>query len=320
MRSFIFFAMIPGLALSALSCDNETDPFYRDSMRDFVGDISSYSKTESPGFIVIPQNGIELVSIAGNGDNDPHSDYLEAIDGVGQEDLFYGYSGDDDETPERESNYLLSFLDICEQNSVEVLVTDYCSTHSNVDRSYNINLQNGFISYAAPERELNTIPSYPAIINENSNDINTLSDAGNFLYLINPDQYNTASEFIQSLSETNYDLLIIDLFFSDTELLPSMIETLQTKNNGSQRLVIAYMSIGEAEDYRYYWKDEWNKNAPEWLEKENPKWEGNYKVKYWDADWQSLILGNDNSYLDKIIAAGFDGVYLDIIEAFEYFE
>ena len=84
------------------------------------------------------------------------------------------------------------------------------------------------------------------------------------------------------------------------------------------RLVIAYMSIGEAEDYRYYWEPAWSVNPPSWLETEN--WEGNYKVRYWDSDWQKIIFGNEDSYLKKVLDAGFDGVYLDIIDAFEYFE
>ncbi|MFK5973518.1 MAG: endo alpha-1,4 polygalactosaminidase [Flavobacteriaceae bacterium] len=80
------------------------------------------------------------------------------------------------------------------------------------------------------------------------------------------------------------------------------------------------MSIGEAEDYRYYWQSEWNTNKPDWLEVVNPDWPGNFKVKYWNTEWKALILGDKNAYLDKIIAADFDGVYLDIIDAFEYFE
>jgi len=47
---------------------------------------------------------------------------------------------------------------------------------------------------------------------------------------------------------------------------------------------------------------------------ENPDWPGNYK--YWNPDWQTVIYGN----LGKILAAGFDGVYLDLIDAFEIFE
>ena len=80
------------------------------------------------------------------------------------------------------------------------------------------------------------------------------------------------------------------------------------------------MSIGEAEDYRYYWQPEWSRKPPLWLYEENPDWKGNYKVKYWDENWQKIIFGENNSYLDKILNCGFDGVYLDIIDAFEYFE
>jgi len=89
---------------------------------------------------------------------------------------------------------------------------------------------------------------------------------------------------------------------------------------GGKRLVIAYMSIGEAEEYRYYWKDEWESDPPSWLKEENRDWEGNYKVEYWDPDWQGIIYGSTDAYLDKIVDKGFDGVYLDIIDAFEYFE
>lgn len=32
------------------------------------------------------------------------------------------------------------------------------------------------------------------------------------------------------------------------------------------------------------------------------------------------IFGSEDSYLDKIIDQGFDGVYLDIIDAYEYYQ
>jgi len=59
---------------------------------------------------------------------------------------------------------------------------------------------------------------------------------------------------------------------------------------------------------------------PSFLHSENPNWEGNFYVHYWDEEWQKIICGNDDSYLKKILDAGFDGVYLDLIDAFEYFE
>jgi cysteinyl-tRNA synthetase len=126
---------------------------------------------------------------------------------------------------------------------------------------------------------------------------------------------------LQALKDTRYDILIIDLFFHDgTSFTTDEIAQLKTKNGGGKRKVVAYMSIGEAEDYRYYWQSAWTKNKPSWMDAENPDWPGNYKVKYWEADWQNIIYKNSDSYLNKILDAGFDGVYLDIIDAFEYYE
>ncbi len=92
------------------------------------------------------------------------------------------------------------------------------------------------------------------------------------------------------------------------------------KKNGGSRLVVAYLSIGEAESYRYYWQNNWKIGEPNWIKAENPDWEENYKIEYWNKDWQNVIFGNQNSYIYKILNSGFDGVYLDIIDAFEYFE
>ena len=92
--------------------------------------------------------------------------------------------------------------------------------------------------------------------------------------------------------------------------------------SGGRKQVIAYMSIGEAESYRYYWRKDWQRkdHKPVWLDHENPDWDENYKVHYWDPGWQRVIFGSPQSYLDRIIAAGFDGAYLDIIDAYEYYE
>ena len=191
-----------------------------------------------------------------------------------------------------------------------------------MDDSYNKNSALMFISFAAPDRDLNLIPDYPAQpFNENANDINSLSDAKNFLYLIDPEKFASKQAFIDAVSQTNYDLIIMDLFFSDVdEFTLSEIDILKTKANGGKRLVIAYLSIGEAEDYRYYWDKTWYAIPPDWLESENPNWPGNYIVRYWMPSWQQIIYGNSNAYLDKILSKGFDGAYLDIIDAFEYFE
>jgi cysteinyl-tRNA synthetase len=294
---------------------------YRQAMRDFVREISAYAKRIKGNFFVIPQNGQELITHNGEPDGLIVTDYLNAIDGVGREDLFYGYDGDNIPTSENEREYLIAFLDIFKNNGKMVFVIDYCWTPSFIDDSYKRNSERGYISFAAEHRELDNIPSYPpAPYNVNSNDVSSLSEVRNFLYLVNPGSFLTKNDFLNAIRHTDYDLFIIDLFYKDEQLTYEDVNSLKVKANGGKRLVIAYMSIGEAEDYRYYWREEWKTNPPVWLAEENPYWPGNYKVRYWYKEWQDIIFGNDNSYLKKILDAGFDGVYLDIIDAFEYFE
>ncbi|MGL6162575.1 endo alpha-1,4 polygalactosaminidase [Microbulbifer sp.] len=295
---------------------------YKQEMRDFVQDISQYAKGADGNFIIIPQNGAEIVSTTGNDTGTADVDYVNAIDGIGLESLFYGYDDDDQPTPAKERLWTRTFLDMAKDSGdVTILVTDYAFSQNNMDDSYEQNANLGYISFAADNRELDNIPTYPlSINNENDEDIEQLSDARNFLYLINPWLSSTRQELVNDISITNYDVIIMDFFFDGVEYTPAQIEQLKEKRNGGKRLLIAYMSIGQAEDYRYYWQSHWPSNQPVWLEKEDPDWDGNYYVEYWDQDWQELIYGEDNAYLDRIIEAGFDGVYLDRIDAFEYFE
>ena len=320
-NSLIFLVTIFVLFSACGGDDEEIDPVYRQYMREFVEGLSAYAKTKKSSFIIIPQNGQELVTENGEEDGSPDNSYLQAIDGVGREDLFYGYDDDNQATPGDERDYMLAFLNVCKNNNVKVLVTDYCWTQSKMDDSYMQNNNRGFISFAAPDRELRKIPDFPAVpYHMNSDNITSLSVAKNFLYLLNPEEFLSKQDFLNALNETNYDVLIIDYFFDDEEYTNQEIAALKHKKNGCTRLVISYLSIGEAEDYRYYWNDSWYSNPPSWLKGENPDWEGNYKVAYWETGWQNIIFGNSNAYLDKIIARGFDGAYLDIIDAFEYFE
>ena len=128
---------------------------------------------------------------------------------------------------------------------------------------------------------------------------------------------------IDALAESGFTLAVIDYSKDGTD--PK-----QFSKEEIQRLVandvtpISYISIGEAESYRYYWGTNWldekDKNkltadAPGWLGHTNPDWVGNYKVRYWDPDWREHFV---KPYLDKIIQQGFHGVYLDIIDGFEY--
>ncbi|MGI5172596.1 endo alpha-1,4 polygalactosaminidase [Treponema sp. OMZ 840] len=313
---------------------------WRSEMRNFVIAIAEAAHKTNPGFELIVQNAQELITSDGLPDSPVMSDYLNAIAGTGREDLYFGYTADNKPTPGPVSKRLKSLCDIFVQNGKAVLVVDYCTSPAFIDSSYKLNRQNGYISFAANKRDLSSIPPRPAEpFNKNDESIERIAQAKNFLYLINPENFASKDDFIRCLAATDYDAFVIDLFFDGTALESSDVKTLQYKKSRARRKVIAYMSIGEAESYRYYWKDEWNKGlrqsrrnsdrvsaekfdsaAPEWLKGENPAWKENFKVDYRDSEWQDIIYKGDNSYLQKILDAGFDGVYLDIVDAFEYFE
>ncbi len=317
-------AILPVIIIITVQVSCFADPTalnYRKEMRNFVREISAYAKNKKLDFIIIPQNGLELVTDTGSSDGAVQTDYLAAIDGTGQEDVLYGYAGDTSATPQKITDYLRSLCDIFTMHGKKVLAIDYCADRTSVNRSYAEHERSGYISFAADERLLNTIPRYPdAPYHVNTNDISSLHDARNFLYLINGSRYASKEALLQVIINSDYDAVIMDLFQNEEPFTAQEIVRLKIKKGGGKRLVLCYMSIGEAEEYRYYWQPSWKHRKPLWLAAENPEWKGNYKVKYWSAQWKRIIYGGAGSYVDRIIAAGFDGVYLDIIDAFEYFE
>jgi cysteinyl-tRNA synthetase, unknown class len=143
-----------------------------------------------------------------------------------------------------------------------------------------------------------------------------------FAYVLQADAFaKTKAAAVAQLAACGRDWAVLDAAFGgDTPWERADLDGIRRGRAGRQ--VIAYLSIGEAEDYRPYWRKEWTHRgkltaaAPAWLLPENPEWKGNYRVKYWNADWQKLML----AAVDDALARGFDGVYLDIVDGFETFE
>ena len=129
---------------------------------------------------------------------------------------------------------------------------------------------------------------------------------------------------VDRISASPFDLVVVDyapyrhLNF-EFPFTPADVHKMQHSPTGKRRLVLAYLSIGEAEDYRFYWNRDWSEDGqrPSWLGEENPKWPGNYPVKFWASEWQRMIFDGPESYLDRLVAAGYDGVYLDRADVFE---
>jgi cysteinyl-tRNA synthetase, unknown class len=119
------------------------------------------------------------------------------------------------------------------------------------------------------------------------------------------------------IGETAFDLVVVSIAAAGNS--PKVIPVLKS-SPGGDKIILCYMSIGQTENYRFYWNPDWPKNPPAWMEEPDPVWAGDFWVRYWDPDWQRIIFGTADSYLDRIIALGFDGVYLDRVDAYQYFE
>lgn len=121
---------------------------------------------------------------------------------------------------------------------------------------------------------------------------------------------------LTTLGASAFDLAIIDYSRDGgPEGEFSYAEIAATKASpGGPKIIFAYISIGEAEDYRWYWRPGWRPGHPSWLGPENPEWPGNYAVRFWQEGWQEIVY----QYLDRIIAAGFDGAYLDKVDVYEF--
>ena len=125
-------------------------------------------------------------------------------------------------------------------------------------------------------------------------------------WLDNPD--------LKQIAASNFELAVIDYSADGSAKKAFTAQQIETLHCTScNRRVVAYLSIGEAESYRWYWRQGWKEGNPNWLGAPDPDWEQNYWVHYWDTGWQHIIY----NYLNTIIKAGFDGVYLDRIDAYQ---
>ena len=134
-------------------------------------------------------------------------------------------------------------------------------------------------------------------------------------YQLAPAPSQGREDYIRDLAESPFRLVVMDYSATggpEGELSPWEVAGIKA----SGKVVLAYVSIGEAEDYRWYWRPEWSQNPPPWLGPENPEWPGNYLVEYWSPGWWEIL----SEYLDRVEAMGFDGFYLDKVDSYEAFE
>ena len=153
---------------------------------------------------------------------------------------------------------------------------------------------------------------------------------------------------IDALAGSSYDMLVleptrtdVDTAAFDTKGMVARLKATMAGDGIHRKLIIAYVDIGEAEDWRWYWT--WSKEPeeaqvsgeldlpgdwPDFIVARDPDgWVGNYPVAYWNSQWKDIIIYGGGpapsgvrdyaSAIDELILDGFDGIYLDWVEGFE---
>jgi len=305
----VFFCSSKEKVLASVPKQHDLSP--AEKMQQTIIGISAYAKSSNPDFIIVPQNGAKLAFEKGSPKLPTHTPYMAAIDAIGIEELFYNSVFEPDTA---RINFLRKIKD------KKILVSEYIGSDKYVQDAVKRNKQEGYITFLRTKKNYNYEYIPKTVRNENRDDVTDMSKVQNYLYLINPEQYDTKEHFLNTLAKTNHDLLIIDLFFKNKKAFTEAeISRLKKKANGGKRLVICYMNIGSAEKWRYYWGKDWKLRSPSFLDRKYEGYSNEYWVKYWEPEWQQIIYGNDNSYTKKILDAGFDGAYLDNVEAYLLF-
>lgn len=284
---------------------------YADAMIDLLADMSVYAKKINPSFAMVTNGGYGLYMTEFNKNAVSRSKLYKAMDGILIEEVFTGG------TASITSTNMQKAIRQAKAGGLAAFNLEYKGTASVIaDKSSKA----GSVWFNASSYDLNTIPALDAN-RMNTASVTKITQVKNYLALLDQEKYDSKKEYMAALKNNNYDMIFIDAYdpYNDKFLSKADVDSLKVKKNGGKRLVCAYVSVGEAENYRYYWDKDWNKKLPVWIDSENKDWEGNFKVKYWSKDWQQILYGSSDSYMGHVLAAGFDGAYLDVIDAYEYF-
>jgi uncharacterized protein (TIGR01370 family) len=149
----------------------------------------------------------------------------------------------------------------------------------------------------------------------------SIHDVQSFDYFLAPGLNGTprgGQQFRAGVAE-DYDMLIADYYSAHNTVDAQTVREFQDSSPRG-RVAIAYIDAGEfmlcCSNIDRAEQDRWfdaaggiTAAAPSWLGPRNQKFKNLWAVREWHPDWQAYLL----SEIDRIVALGYDGVFLDML-------
>ena len=317
-----------GMQIELLDIPITDIPNYRNMMREIVEELSIYGRARDPNFIVLVHHGFDIlywsqreydVQDAKRNPTDaahqetirpvdmPMRHFIRAINGFVADGQFC-------------SPLRISQIDLkaAREEGLTPLSFDHCESEEQAVNALGQAVEAKIVTFAEGKQDfkLSTIPDRRPVA-ENASNIQSLGEARNVLPLFNARAFGTREDWLVALRNNNYDIIIIDGFDrTNHSLSRAELHSIKFKQTGARRLVLARLDIGHADDSRYYFKRDWQVGSPSWIESLGTDYFGQYNVEYWNPAWKAII----GRYFAGIVDLGFDGVYLDGIEAYRTWE
>ncbi len=303
-------------------------PNYREYMRAMIEDLSIYAHGRNPKFVVVTEPGFDLTGWSRrefdleeikrdrNAKISPDSivpvgapmrRYLQRIDGV----MLNGQFCAPLRVPRADLAAMM-------KQGVKMLSIDHCADAAQGSAALQAAIRMNVVAHI----DLDDSDAFDRVptrrpVPENSGNVEVLADAKNMLMMLDSRAYPSREEWVAAMADTNYDVLITDAFYKgNMPLSKDAIHSLKFKQMGARRLVLARLSLGYAEDERYYWQRDWKIGAPSWIQARAPGKPGSYVVEFWNPAWKAIV----GKYFAGIMDLGFDGVVLDGVEAYRRYE
>ncbi len=298
----------------------------REEMRKFIQSIATYSRSIRGSFYVIAHDALDLIikqDVQDETKISPARTFMQAVDGILVDGVFYGGSIMNVATTPEKQAFMLDRIALAKRYGLNVFAMDFANTPATVDAAFRAQRDNGLVGTVVHKRrdELTELPPYPVRpFNENPKNVLSVGDIRNLAYISDPAAFGRQDEFALKVHGTNFDAIIVDPIHGRTPLSRQAVETLKYKKLGARRLVFARLDIGTAASYHFYWRPEWREGSPFWISAPFPTNPDRYFVEYWRPAWQQIVSGSPDSIIYALVVQGYDGVVLEGMRSYRFFE